>query len=89
MRDLEKMEGLDIGMSNFDGEIDEGLAEALTAKPALVMAQHSAWNFCGFVWFEDGKFIEQVWRYGSPVTELNADTLEELMEEVCSEYGDE
>lgn len=87
MKDLETMEELDIGMSNFDGLIEDGLAEALKLKPAITYAQHSAWNFCGYVWFENGRFVEQVWRYNSPVDELTADTLEDLMEEVNGEYG--
>lgn len=87
MNDINSMRELAIGMTNFDGSIDEGLTEALRAEPAMVCAQHSAWNFCGYVWFENGKYREQVWRYHSPIDEIEADTLKELMEEVNAEYG--
>ncbi len=87
MRNLDTMEQLDLGMSNLDGTVDEGLAEALQVKPATVNAQHSAWNFCGYVWFEGGKFREQVWQYHSPIEEFEADTLEELMGKANDNYG--
>lgn len=74
-----------LGMSNFDQEIDEGLAEAL--KQGGVRAQHSAWDFCGRVYYEDGKFHEEVWTHGSISETLSADTLTELMTAVNNEYG--
>jgi len=89
MKQLDHLELLDIGLSNFDHSIDEGLEEALKAKLAKVYAQHSAWNFCGYVWFENNTFHEQIWRYNSPVAEMEADSLEALMEAVNSEYGDD
>ncbi len=77
----------ELGMSNFDHVIDEGLEEQLRAGEHC--AQHSAWDFCGYVWFEDGQFYEEVWRFHQHVATLSADDLRELMEAVNDEYGPE
>ena len=83
----EEMEEIDLGMSNFDGAIDDGFAEALTARPGGVFGRHAAWDFNGKVYFEDGQFHEEVWVYGSPRETISASTLRELMDSVCDEYG--
>lgn len=80
---------IDLGMSNFDGSIDEGLSEALQAEPDEVFGRHAGWNFNGKVWFQDGKFHEEVWVFGSLQQVISADTLSDLMEEVCAEYGND
>lgn len=72
-------------MSNFDGRIDEGLADAL--RGGQVYGRHAAWNFNGLVWFADGRFHEQVWRFHVPMRTHSADTLEQLMREVSDEWG--
>jgi len=87
MPDTEQMAELSIGMSNFDHSIDPGLAEALQDSPGEVFGRHASWNFNGRVFFSDGQFHEEVWVYGSPVETVSADTLPELMEEVCYRYG--
>lgn len=76
---------IEFSMSNFDHEIDDGMAEAL--KAGGVFGRHHAWNFNGMVWFANEKFHEEVWVHNSPVTTVSADTLEELMQEVNSEFG--
>jgi hypothetical protein len=84
---MKQMHQINLGMSNMDGVIDEGFPEALQAQPGEVCGQHSAMNFCGYVWFADGKFHEEVWMYGSPISTLTADTLPELMNLVNGKYG--
>jgi hypothetical protein len=74
-----------LSMSNFDHTVDPGLAEAL--KAGNVYAQHAAWEFNGEVWFADGLFHEQVFRYHQPVGSYRADTLEELMTRVNDHHG--
>ncbi len=77
---------LDINMSNSDHSIDDGLDAALRKEKDY--AQHAAWDFCGYVWFEGGLFHEEVWQYHVHVDTLSADTLEELMNVVNDKYGD-
>ena len=76
-----------LGMSNFDGKIDDGLAEALIAGEGKVYASHAAWNFNGKVYYRDGMFHEDVWRYHSLKETISAETLQELMSAVNDEYG--
>lgn len=85
----EQMEEIDLGMTNFDGTIDDGFAEALMERPGEVFGRHAGWNFNGQVYFKDGQFHEEVWVYGSPRQTISAPTLPELMEAVCAEYGHE
>ena len=81
------MEEIELGMSNFDHEIDEGFAEALKERPGLVCGRHAGYNFNGIVYYADGMFHEEVWVYGSPVRIVSEETLEELKESVCDAYG--
>jgi hypothetical protein len=76
---------INLGMSNFDHSIDEGFEERL--RNERIWGRHAAWNFNGRVWFEDGEFHEQVWRYGQPVEHFSGATLAELMGSVSNEYG--
>ena len=88
MKDLSTMSYIDdLCMSNFDLSVDEGLAERLTANEGKVFAQHAALNFCGNVWFEDGKFHNQIHQSYAEVDELEAETLEGLMEIANDKYG--
>ena len=87
MADLRTMRELDIGMSNYGHEIDEGLAEALRAEPGKVYAQHAAWNFCGYTYYADGEYRTQVWVHGAPRGTISAPTLEALMRATNDEYG--
>lgn len=76
---------IELGMSNFDGSIDEGFADAL--KAGHVFGRHAAWNFNASVWWNGDKFESEVWIYGSPVCRFQADTLEDLMRMANDEYG--
>ena len=72
--------------SNFDHQLDHELAHRLAEGGCH--AQHAAWDFCGYVWrLEDGRWIEQVWRYNSPVQEIVGDELEEIIELANDEWG--
>ena len=74
-----------LGMSNCDGEIDKGFAEALQNNDAY--GHHYGWEFCGSVWWTGKEFIEVVLCYGSFAGEHRADTLEDLMKKVNDEHG--
>jgi hypothetical protein len=86
---LGTMEEIDLGMSNCFGEIDEGMDEALRARPAEVYGRHAGWNFNGLVWFEGGLFHEQGRCYRVPRKEISAPTLGKLMSAVNAEFGSE
>ena len=83
------MKKIDQEMSNFDSSIDDGMSEALMSEPGMVFGYHSAWNFNGKVYYEEGKYHEEVWVYHELKEIISAETLEELMEEVNLKYGDE
>ena len=72
-------------MSNFDGQIVQETTDAI--KGQELFSRYAGWNFNGKVWFENEKWNCEVWRYGSWSQTFNADTLEEIMSDVCSEYG--
>lgn len=76
---------IDLGMTNFDHSIDDGFDDRLRAE--LVWGRHAAREFNGRVWFEDGLFHEQVWRYGQPLAYYTAPSLAELMETVSDAHG--
>ena len=75
-------------MSNFDHEIDAGVAEELRHEKAF--AQYSGWNFCGYVWWDrDAETYRcEIWQWNEPV-EVVSGSLCEIMDEVCERYGDE
>ena len=90
MKDLGTMDyEHEISMSNFDHTVDEGLDKLLRDNEARIFAQHAARDFCGHVWFENGKFHNQVHRRHQEVDELEADTLEELMTITNAKWGDD
>lgn len=72
-------------MSNFDHQIDEGMEEALRTDSAFGF--HAGWEFCGLVWFQDGRFHEQVFRHHCHVATYSADNLRDLMEVVNNAWG--
>jgi len=72
-------------MSNFDGLIVEKTAEAIKGKE--LFSSYSGWNFSGQVWWQNDKWCCEVWRYGSFQKTFVKDTLQDIMSEVCSEYG--
>lgn len=78
---------IELGMSNFDCEIEEGFEEALRKEPNKVFGRHAGWDFNGRVYFDGKQFIEQVWTYGRIAGEVKADTLNGLMDEVNNAYG--
>jgi hypothetical protein len=72
-------------MTNLDGSIDAGFAEALKDRPCV--GEHTAWDHCGFVWYADGQFHEEVWVYNVAQKVFSAPTLRELMDGVNAEFG--
>lgn len=72
-------------MSNFDGAIHPDLADYL--KAGGQGAKHYAWNFNGELSYENGEFVERVYRYHAHVATVRAATLEDLRCEVNDQFG--
>lgn len=83
----ERMEEIGYEMSNFDGSIDEGMAEALIAGEGRVHGRHAGWNFNSLVYYKDGKFHADVFRYRVYMETISEETLEELMDATNQKYG--
>ncbi len=76
-------------MSNYDHTVNGEVAKELMENPGVV-AQHSAWNFCGYVHYgDDDLWHEEVWIRGAPVKTVSAPDLEALMGLVNGEFGSE
>jgi hypothetical protein len=76
-----------LGMSNFDGSIDDGFEEALRREPNKAYGWHAAWDYIGASWFDGKKFHNEIRRHGSHVGTVSADTLPELLRKTIDEYG--
>lgn len=75
--------------SNFDHELETEVVEQLESNPNLFCAQHAAYNFCGYIWFDGERWREDVMRYGQTVDHIIANTIEELITEANERYGTE
>ena len=82
--DYKELTGDDI-MSNFDGEIQNDVAEKI--KNEKLFSSYPGWNFHGTVWHEDGSWHCEVWVYGSTHRTISKETLPEIMDSVCADYG--
>lgn len=75
-------------MSNQFREIVPN-GETLLKDNPKIAAQHSAWSFCGYVWWDPDweLFIEEIWVYKVPVERFAAETLYDLMKDINNQYG--
>lgn len=72
-------------MTNLDHSIDDAIAAVL--RSSNVVSRHSAWNFNGLVWWQDGQFHERVSVHHAALETLSAPTLEGLMAAVNNRFG--
>lgn len=72
-------------MSNIDGNINKDVADVLKTEPYF--GQYSGWNFCGYVWFQDGKWHCEVWCHKFYNETISEETLEGIMKSVSNSYG--
>lgn len=74
-------------MCNLDRSINYTIAEKL--KDGKHFAQYSAWNFCGWVYWDTVKqlFVCEVWVFHSLREIFEYRSLELIMSNVCREYG--
>lgn len=80
-----KYDGEEI-MSNYDYLIIEETAEAIKGKE--LYSHYAGWNFNGQVWWENDLWHCEVWCYGSYQQTVSAETLNKIMNNACSIYGD-
>jgi hypothetical protein len=71
--------------SNCDHALDATVADQLKAGDCY--AQHAAWDFCAYVWFENGRYRSYVMRYGSHRATLENDDLADLIRQTNDEFG--
>ena len=73
--------------SNFDREMIAETMEELKGNPNKFYSQHSAWNFCGYIWFDGKLWQEDVWVYSRKVGSYSNENLKILIDSVNNEYG--
>lgn len=72
-------------LCNFDHSIEPGSEEKL--RSGKYVGWYTGWNFCGRVWYENGKFYCQVRRYHSHIATLESKTLAGIMDVVSEKFG--
>jgi hypothetical protein len=75
----------DVLMSNYDGEINEDVAEAL--RSGQYLAEYTGWNFHATCWFADGLFHAEVSVYHVHRATISAETPAKLMKAVSEAFG--
>jgi hypothetical protein len=83
--DIENKEEIDNVMSNFDHEINYEIAEQL--KTTNTFAGYPAWDFFGYVWYENNQYHCEINRYCVHIDTISADKIEEIMEIASEKYG--
>lgn len=75
--------------SNFDHTFEHGIEE--TTKMIMENPDnyfdHNAWNFCGYIWFENNKFYEEIWVHRNHRYTLESEDLGDLITEANNDYG--
>ena len=73
--------------SNFDHEFDPAVVAMLAADMRHI-AQHAAWDFCGYVARAEAGWREDVWQHNRPVASYVCVDLPLLIAHVVKTYGD-
>lgn len=74
--------------SNFDHVLNKSVEESLKNDSSL-FSRHPAWNFNARVYFENGKWFSEVWRYHKIVATLEGDSAKEVIDQANLKWGDE
>ena len=77
----------EIGTFDNDGldVLSDETIERLKTGPYYV--HHVAWDYCGYVWWSDGLYHEEVWVYGRCVARYDSDALEDVVSDTRHDYG--
>jgi len=73
--------------SNFDHELNQTIVAKLQENPNKIYAQHAAWDFCGYIWFDGTLFHERVLRYHQLVAEEKDADIGNLIEKINDRWG--
>lgn len=77
---------VELGMSNFDHEVPDGLAEAIA--DGQHQADYAGWEFHAIAYLgAEGVYVADVHRYHAHVDFITAPSLPELMMAVSDEWG--
>lgn len=89
MKTKDNREFEDSAYSNFDHTFEYGFKETekMIKENSDKFFGHSAWNFCGYIWFENDKFYEEVWCYQIHNETFENENLRDLIENVNMKYG--
>jgi hypothetical protein len=85
LKEIDDLKEADFYYSNFDHQMPDD-AEAMLREGKLWM-EHTALNFWGAIWFQDGKFHEDIFRRRTHLETVTQPTLPDLIKEVNSRYG--
>lgn len=72
--------------SNFDHKLNKESADWLINNPGKEL-EHTAWNFCSYVRYENNKFKATVMRHHNVVAEIEDDDLIKLISETNNKFG--
>lgn len=86
MTDRPRQEAAETVYSNFDHILNEAVVKQLETNPDLYAA-HTAWNFCGYVWYAAGVWYEQVWQHGFPNATTEGATIQDVIAFANDNYG--
>ena len=74
--------------SNFDHAFNDDVVR-LVRETSGGVGQHAAWDFCGYIAFGDGVWIETVWCYHIPIARYAHPDLMTLISHVNAKHGDD
>lgn len=73
--------------SNCDHRLRAKIATRV--RQGNCVSDHTALNFCGFIWKADGKFYEGVWVFNRHVETIEGRTLADVIAKTNAKYGSE
>lgn len=77
----------EIIMSNLGHRIVTATVDSIKGKK--LFSRYAGWSFNGKVWWQNDKWLCEVWCYHSWMETVVCDTLQEIMEGVSSIYGED
>lgn len=73
--------------TNCTHELDTDVVKELELNPNKTVAQHAAWEFCGYIWHDGTGWINEVWRHNHPMDIFGGTTVQEVIRLANVKYG--